>query len=502
MGGNKEFNGMDLELWGKIQDEFSKEMRLSIYLIDLEANEISISGKIPFFCEMLKKHSNICKKCWLKNLPKAIENNIESYECPSNLGNIMVPVRVSGNVIGAVIAGPIKYESKPVDLKEISEISNIDEHELNDYYKKIETVRKERFDHFVSLLNILAKTMPEICQQRYYYEKRLSEVLVLQKIIQMVNSTLNLEEVLNYIMNFMVTALNANDCTVFVNTEEGEKRYTLGKGIEMIEVEKAVSKRAVERREAIIINDVNRSLGINVDKRYNAVIALPLKVKNEIIGTINIYDNSAAKIKRNDIDFLGIIADQAAIAVSNAQQYEEIKELAVVDKLTNVYNRRYFMELLEKNVEEEYINSENPISLILIDIDDFGKYNNTYGHPKGDELLIEMGKILKANVRPMDLVGRYGGEEFIVMMPKAKSHTAAEVAKRLKEAVETTKFFGRETQPNGRVTISLGAVTCMDHVNVRELVQETDKALYKAKTTGKNKVVQMIIIKKNLKAEI
>jgi len=205
-------------------------------------------------------------------------------------------------------------------------------------------------------------------------------------------------------------------------------------------------------------------------------------------------------VSEDGLNFLSVMAAQVAIAVANAQRYGEVKELAVIDKLTGVSNRRHFMELFEKRMEQE-ITQEKPVSLILTDVDDFGKYNNTHGHPMGDKLLRELSNILKGNVKEGDVIGRYGGEEFIILMPAVSSNEAMAAAKRIKSAVSDFSFEGGETQPNGKVTISLGLVTSMDKVSISDLIKEADDALYRAKGSGKNRVIQRIIIKDNLRTE-
>ena len=258
---------------------------------------------------------------------------------------------------------------------------------------------------------------------------------------------------------------------------------------------------AIEEKKPIIVRDIKERFSVDVEKNYNAILSIPLRLKDEIIGTINLYDSSVNSIKDEDLEFISVIADQVAIAVVNAQRFEQIKELAVVDKLTNVFNRRYFMELLE-NAVDEGVTISNPLGLILLDIDHFGKYNNTHGHPKGDELLKELSRILKENVRKGDIIGRYGGEEFILMLPKATPQIALEVATKVKDAVADYPFYGRETQPNGKVTISIGLVVCRANISLSQLIKETDEALYKAKNSGKNRIVQKVILSNNLKAEI
>ena len=172
-----------------------------------------------------------------------------------------------------------------------------------------------------------------------------------------------------------------------------------------------------------------------------------------------------------------------------------------MDKLTQVFTRRHFMDLLDEAMASE-ISVENSLGLILLDIDNFGHYNNTHGHPKGDDLLSGLSKILKESIRKEDIVGRYGGEEFIIMMKKIKPHEALEIAKRIKEKVASEDFYGREQQPGGTVTVSVGLAITRAKISVKELIKESDEALYKAKNSGKNRVVQKIILGNGLRAEI
>jgi diguanylate cyclase (GGDEF)-like protein len=240
---------------------------------------------------------------------------------------------------------------------------------------------------------------------------------------------------------------------------------------------------------------------MNVHEKYNSLLSFPLISKEKVIGTVNLFGDFSNSIKDYQVEFISVVAEQVAIAVSNAKKFQQVQELAITDKLTGAFNRRYFMELLEKAIAEK-LSVEKPVSLVLMDIDNFGKYNNTYGHPKGDVLLKELSEIIMKNLRESDSVGRYGGEEFIILMPNTKQYDAFEIAKKIKEEIKEHPFFGRETQPNGRVTISAGLAVCMDNIAVNDLLKETDDALYKAKHSGKDRIVQRIILKSNLRTEI
>ena len=167
-------------------------------------------------------------------------------------------------------------------------------------------------------------------------------------------------------------------------------------------------------------------------------------------------------------------------------------------ELTGLYNRRHFMSILQNELERSK-RTKNPISVALFDIDDFKHYNDTLGHVKGDKLLQELGMLLMKQVRTIDTVGRYGGEEFIVVLPETKSNEAKVVAERIRKAIETHHFESEENQPSGRVTISLGLVTCMNGtLTEEEMIKSADKNMYKAKAAGKNKVVATVVLDRSL----
>lgn len=169
------------------------------------------------------------------------------------------------------------------------------------------------------------------------------------------------------------------------------------------------------------------------------------------------------------------------------------EQLALTDKLTGLYNRRYFMDALEKETARAK-RFFKPLSLMLIDVDHFGKYNNNMGHPKGDILLKKMADIFRAYARPVDIIGRYGGEEFIIIMPECNEEHASIVAERIRSAVDSEKFDGQEGQPGGNVTISAGCITSMDlGLDAEQLIKEADNALYEAKNTGRNKVTHRLL---------
>jgi len=184
---------------------------------------------------------------------------------------------------------------------------------------------------------------------------------------------------------------------------------------------------------------------------------------------------------------LEVLCNQASISIANANLHVEIERLATTDGLTGLYNHRRFQEKLSE--EFKRLNRYSyQVSLILTDIDYFKKVNDTYGHPVGDLVLKGVSKIIREEIRDMDVPARYGGEEFAVILPGTDTDGAKNIAERLRKAVMDTTFSA-DGKPV-KVTISIGVATApVDAKGKQELIEKTDEALYHAKHNGRNQSV-------------
>ena len=181
-----------------------------------------------------------------------------------------------------------------------------------------------------------------------------------------------------------------------------------------------------------------------------------------------------------------LFAQQAAIAVQNAQLYEERKHQARIDLTTDIYNRRGLFELGRREMDRAQRFSR-PLSAIMVDIDHFKRVNDTHGHPVGDLVLIELAQRLKIHLRSIDILSRYGGEEFVILLPETSSDQAAEIAERLRQIIEEKPFT-----PDGLsipITISQGvSITYGDDPDIKSLIKRADDAMYLSKKLGRNQV--------------
>jgi diguanylate cyclase (GGDEF)-like protein len=183
-------------------------------------------------------------------------------------------------------------------------------------------------------------------------------------------------------------------------------------------------------------------------------------------------------IDESRLNLLTSIGNQIGIAIDNAKLYEETKALSLLDPLTGLANRRMMDILFEKYFAGTQ-RSGTPLSVIMLDIDHFKKYNDTHGHDSGDKLLAGLAKLLLSVIREVDLAVRYGGEEFLILLPETDLIGASEIAERIRGAVEATLA----------ITVSLGVASCNLKIKKQEkIIKKADEALYRAKKRGRNRV--------------
>ncbi len=222
----------------------------------------------------------------------------------------------------------------------------------------------------------------------------------------------------------------------------------------------------------------------------DSIYSIPIRSREEVFGLLNVYHPRMDTVAPNQKNILEKLAPYISTAIGAISMHNRIKGLSVIDGLTQLYNRRFIMELFKTEFNKTSRYNLN-LSLLMIDIDDFKKINDTYGHLSGDLVLKKLSAIIKNSLRSVDLPGRYGGEEFILILPETDKLSAVNVAERIREQVQKYRFKTMNGEPL-TVTISLGLGEYKDlenKSNELELIKIADSRLYKAKRTGKNKVV-------------
>jgi diguanylate cyclase (GGDEF)-like protein len=221
------------------------------------------------------------------------------------------------------------------------------------------------------------------------------------------------------------------------------------------------------------------------------MLFIPLLSGERLVGCLSVDEpRSGLAPSLETIQALEIFANQAVTAIENARRYADAREQSIRDGLTGAYNHRHFQEALQREVGRAE-RQGRPVSVLMLDIDDFKAINDRYGHPVGDAILERIVAEIRNEVRgDMDLVARYGGEEFAVILPEISADAAAEVAERIRRRIDERLFRPPEADDVIRVTVSIGlAAYPLDASTKKELVERADSALYRAKRGGKNAVV-------------
>lgn len=214
-------------------------------------------------------------------------------------------------------------------------------------------------------------------------------------------------------------------------------------------------------------------------------ITMPIRVLAGATRKVASGEMPQIEIKREDE--IGQLSDSFRImAEAIKRRDEELKTLATTDGLTGLYNYRYFREELERSIKAAR-RYGRPLSLLLADVDNFKKYNDTHGHTRGDMVLKQVAAVFFRNTRDVDLAARYGGEEFVVLLRETPLEDSVSAAERIRRCVETEKFLNEEDQPGGALTVSIG-VAAYNGGGAEAFIEEADRALYKAKNAGRNRV--------------
>ncbi len=259
-----------------------------------------------------------------------------------------------------------------------------------------------------------------------------------------------------------------------------------------------LSGYVISTGKPLLIHDVHSSeelKGIQAQHfgspdRIRALIAVPMRLGEDVIGMLSAQSYQPYEYSEEDQKMLEMLAAHAAIAIHNMRLFSRIQYLATVDSLTEVYNRRFFFE----NANREFARFkryQHPLSIIMLDLDNYKVINDTFGHVTGDLALKAVAQFIQENIRESDVLGRYGGDEFSLLLPETDLPKALEIAERLRQSVEANEF--RTNNVTLKITISIGVASTNDQVtDLAQLLLSADMALYDAKSAGRNCVCSRV----------
>ncbi|MDO8885642.1 sensor domain-containing diguanylate cyclase [Candidatus Oleimmundimicrobium sp.] len=326
------------------------------------------------------------------------------------------------------------------------------------------------------------------------------ELSTLLNISKSLGSTLELDSILNLILNTAIseTGTSAGSIALFdeekeelgVRAAKGFSEEFLNKTLKWKLRKDGVTDMILKGEKPLVIEDSSKEPAFNSSTLLNegvkSLIAVPLFTDHKTIGILYVDDFKPREFTESEVRLVSFLATQAAVAINNAQFHEKTKRLAITDGLTGVYNHRYFSETLESEAKRAN-RYHSSLSLTMIDVDDFKIYNDTHGHLEGDILLTKIAYFLVECTREIDLIARYGGDEFAIISPETDKEQAFEMAERIKAEIADKFLKEREIYAIIKLSFGVASLPC-DAVDADDLIKKADEALYQAKRAKKKKV--------------
>ncbi|MDI7252765.1 MAG: diguanylate cyclase [Actinomycetota bacterium] len=331
-------------------------------------------------------------------------------------------------------------------------------------------------------------------------EEKVAQLTSLIRVVDAIHTTSSLDQLYNLAMD-VIRALFAPDKALInlVDAQSGMLRTVRNLGYGQEYAEKHLSHPFEPVADCFVLRSGDHFLcpDVESEKRcpnmvvsedIRSVLCVPIRSGTKLYGILHMASHFERGFDEEDAALAKAIGEQIGVAVERARLFEEVSQLAITDELTGLYNIRHLKRVLGEEVKRS-LRYGRAFSFIMLDIDYFKVYNDQHGHLRGDEVLRIMAGLLQQNVREVDTVFRYGGEEFSVIIPEVAKQEALNIAERIRRVVQDYVFPFEEFQPGGNLTVSMGISGFPeDAEGTEELIDRADRALYRAKLTGRNRI--------------
>ena len=334
-------------------------------------------------------------------------------------------------------------------------------------------------------------------------QRTVDELAVLNEIGKALTSSLDIGEVMHLILAKVSELLKPRNWSLLLRDQQTGELYfkaAVGAGSEMLmhlrlQRGEGIAGWVAEHNAPLIVDDVTADprFAARFDKtsRFHtkSILCVPLAIKGRVLGVIELVNGEGdGSFSTEDLRILSTVAEFSAIAIENAQNFAKVQDLTVLDDHTGLFNSRH----LKRTLEQEIIRATrfgHPVSLVFFDLDYFKRVNDTYGHQAGSRLLAEVGRLLLGTLRSTDVPVRYGGDEFVVLLPETSKDQAMECAKRLRSEISKWKFLAEEPYGPLQITASLGVASFPDDARApEELLRRADDAMYRVKAERRDGV--------------
>src|SRR5215467_1535305 len=326
--------------------------------------------------------------------------------------------------------------------------------------------------------------------------RQTQELHIFHDVAKALTSSLDLDSILQTIMEKMAEYFRPDTWSLLMVEEAKMELYfaiAVGAASEALKnirlkVGEGIAGHVAKYGEKLVVPDVraDKQFTKRIDEvtqlETHSIICVPLKSKLRVLGVIQLVNVDMAHFTHEEEFFLQALCDYAAIAIENARSVEKIQELTITDDVTGLFNARHLYKTLETEVYRS-ARFAYEFTVLFIDLDHFKQVNDTYGHLVGSKLLSEIGYLIKAQLRLIDYAFRYGGDEFVIMLPQTSKDSALTVAKRLRDNLRTTPFCSEEGL-NLTVKASIGLATYPhDAKTPHDIIRQADEMMYLVKNT-------------------
>ncbi|UCG91728.1 MAG: diguanylate cyclase [candidate division WOR-3 bacterium] len=362
----------------------------------------------------------------------------------------------------------------------------------NDFFKKV--IKKAVQKRQEILSNVITVTS---------LKQKIQELQTLNEVVQAINSSLRPQEIMRVIMEKTADLIKAEGWSVLLLDDNRRDLVFVAAAGEAgkkimgmrLKVGQGVAGWVARYGQSLIVPDVTKDprfySGIDKKSKFitKSVLCVPMKSRNKIIGVVEVVNKiDGEPFSKDDLEIFENLVAHITIALENANMYRKMEEASQIDTLTNLYNSHYCNQFLD-NFLLNRKNVRGTISLIFLDIDFFKLVDDNFGHLVGSETLRLLGDRIKNVVRSGDVVARYGGDEYIVILPNTDKKTAAVIAERIRREINQEPFYAFKNK-KFNISVTLGVATYPgDAKNRDELIGKADKAMYEGKLSGRDKVV-------------
>ncbi|MGI9102651.1 MAG: sensor domain-containing diguanylate cyclase [Terriglobales bacterium] len=330
-------------------------------------------------------------------------------------------------------------------------------------------------------------------------KRHLQELTIFHEVAKALTSSLNLDSILQTIMEKVAEYFRPDTWSLMMVDETGDELYfaiAVGDAADALrtvrlKMGEGIAGWVAKHGEPLIVPDVytDPRFAKRIDEmtkwQTRSIICIPLKSKQRVLAVIQLINVAISSFSDNEMFFLRAICDYAAIAIDNARSVERIQELTITDDCTGLYNARHLYKTLESEVYRS-ARFGYEFTVLFIDLDHFKQVNDTHGHLVGSKLLAEIGYTIKSHLRLIDYAFRYGGDEFVVLLPQTSKDSGLIVARRLLQSFRTSVLL-KDEGLNLNVRASVGVASYPeDAKSAHEIIRQADEMMYEVKNSTRD----------------